>query len=332
MAKPLLLGVEIGGTKLQVGLGHGDGSIVQLRRARIHPASGASALRDQILEEADRACWAHSLTRDAIEGVGIGFGGPIDVEQGITITSHHVSGWDRFPLRDWGRSQFQTEAVSIENDADTAGLAESRFGAGKGGASPLLYVTIGSGVGGGLILDGRIHRGTGLGAAEIGHVWVIPPDSNGQGGRTVEQSASGWSITRFAREAIASGQPGAETLSDLVDGDPEQLNAEVVAMAAGLGDARALAILEQATQALAAGLAHAVTLIGLKRIVLGGGVSLIGDDLWFAPIRRRLDQLVFPGFRGSFDLVPSALGESVVIQGALALARDAWLASRQGSR
>jgi glucokinase len=272
------------------------------------------------------------VTRESIEAVGIGFGGPLDAEHGITITSHHVSGWDRFPLREWCRSQFQTEAVAIENDADTAGLAESRFGAGKGGASPLLYVTIGSGVGGGLILDGRIHRGTGLGAAEIGHLWAIPPDANGRGGRTVEQSASGWSITRFAREAIASGAPGSETLADLVDGDAEQLNAEVVALAAGLGDSCSLALLDQATHALAAGLAHAVTLIGLKRIVLGGGVSLIGEDLWFAPIRRRLDQLVFPGFRGSFDLVPSTLGEPVVIQGALALARDTWIAHRPGSQ
>ncbi|MEW4567476.1 ROK family protein [Tautonia sp. JC769] len=331
MVKPLLLGVEIGGTKLQVGLGHGDGAIVRLRRAPIDPAAGAAVLREQILEEADRACWAHGVTREAIEAVGIGFGGPIDAEEGITITSHHVSGWDRFPLRDWCRSQFRTEAVAIENDADTAGLAESRFGAGKGGATPLLYVTIGSGVGGGLILDGRIHRGTGLGAAEIGHLWVIPPDADGRGGRTVEQSASGWSITRFAREAISSGAPGSETLADLVDGDLEQLNAEVVALAAGLGDACSLALLDQAAHALAAGLAHAVTLLGLRRIVLGGGVSLIGEDLWFAPIRRRLEQLVFPGFRGSFDLVSSALGESVVIHGALALARDARAAHRQGS-
>lgn len=322
MAKPLLLGIEIGGTKLQVGLGHGVGTILQLRRALINPSAGASVIQEQILEEADRACWALGETRNAIEAVGIGFGGPVDADGGITITSHHVAGWDRFPLAEWCRSQFDVNPVAIENDADTAGLAESRFGSGKG-ASPLLYVTIGSGVGGGLILDGRIHRGTGIGSTEIGHLWAIPPDINGQGGQTIEEASSGWSISKKARTAVESCLPEAKTLADLVDGDPEQINTEVVAMAAGLGDSASRSLLEQASRSLAIGLAHAVTLIGLKRIILGGGVSLIGDELWFDPIRTQLHQRVFPGFRGSFDLLPAALGETVVVQGALAIARDA---------
>jgi glucokinase len=327
MARPLLLGVEIGGTKLQVGLGHGDGSILQLRRSPIRPDAGASALLEQIVEEADRACWAHSLTRGAIEAVGVGFGGPVDADLGVVTTSHHVPGWDGFPLADWCRRTFAVEAVSVENDADTAGLGEARFGAGRG-KDPLLYVTIGSGVGGGLILGGRIHRGAGLGSAEVGHLWVAPPDDAGRGGQTVEQASSGWSIGREARRAISEHRHDAETLADLVDGDPDQVTAEVVAMAAGLGDAASKAILDHASRSLAAGLAHAVTLIGPRRIILGGGVSMIGEEFWFRPIRTRLEQLAFPPFRGSFDLVPAALGEEVVIQGALALARDAWKASR----
>lgn len=331
MSKPLLLGVEIGGTKLQVGLGHGDGSILQLRRASIRPDAGAPAILEQVVEEADRACWTLDLRREAIEAVGVGFGGPVDAERGLTTTSHHVPGWDGFPLADWFRKAFGVEAAAVENDADTAGLGEARFGAGKG-RDPLLYVTIGSGVGGGLILGGRIHRGLGLGAAEVGHLWVTPPDDSGRGGQTVEQASSGWSIGREARRAVSERRPGSETLADLVDGDPEQVTAEVVAMAAGLGDAASKAILDQAARSLAAGLAHAVTLIGPGRVILGGGVSLIGEELWFEPIRRRLDRLAFPPFRGAFDLVPAALGEAVVVQGALALARDAWTAARQSGR
>jgi glucokinase len=327
MARPLLLGVEIGGTKLQVGLGHGDGSILQLRRSSIRSEAGASALLDQVVEEADRACWTHSLTREAIEAVGVGFGGPINADRGVVTTSHHVSGWDGFPLADWCRRTFAVEAVAVENDADTAGLGEARFGAGNG-KDPLLYVTVGSGVGGGLILGGRIHRGPGLGSAEVGHLWVTPPDDAGRGGQTVEQASSGWSIGREARRAVCDRFPGAEILADLVDSDPEQVNAEVVAMAAGLGDAASRAILDYASRSLAAGLAHAVTLIGPARIILGGGVSMIGEEFWLRPIRERLEQLVFPPFRGSFDLVPAALGEVVVIQGALAIARDAWKATR----
>ncbi|RUL87391.1 ROK family protein [Tautonia sociabilis] len=330
MAKPLLLGVEIGGTKLQAALGHGDETILQQRRATVDLAAGAEGIRAQLLELVDHCCWSLNLTRTAIEAVGVGFGGPIDSSRGVITTSHHVPGWDGFPLADWLRRELGVEAVSIENDADTAGLGEARFGAGKG-KDPLLYVTIGSGVGGGLILGGRIHRGTGLGAAEIGHLWVTPPDDNGLGGQTVEQAASGWSIGRSARQAVAESLPDAETLSDLVDGDPEQVSAEVVAMAAGLGDTASKAILDHATRSLAAGLAHAVTLLGPSRIILGGGVSMIGEDLWFDPIRRRLNRLAFPPFLGSFDVVPAALGEAVVLLGGLALAKDAWTAARSAS-
>lgn len=323
--KPLLLGVEIGGTKLQVGLGHGDGTIKELRRAAIEPVAGAGAIREAIVEMADRAVWALGLTREAIAAVGIGFGGPVDAARGVAMTSHHVDGWDDFPLAEWAAEQYGGAPVAVENDADTAGLAEARYGAGRGVLSaPLLYVTVGSGVGGGLIRDGRIDRGAGRGAAEIGHLWVEPPDEQGRGGQTVEQLTSGWSIARHAADALRSGERGAETLRGLLDdGDPAEVTAEVVALAAELGDPACTAILDRATRALAIGLADAVTLLGLRRIVLGGGVSMIGEDRWFAPIRRRLDRLVFPPFRGTFDLKPAALGESVVVAGALAIARDA---------
>ncbi len=324
MSQPLLLGIEIGGTKLQVGIGHGDGSILQLHRWRVDSEVGARGLLEQIVEEADRVCWAQNVDRGAIEAVGIGFGGPVEADRGVVLKSHHVQGWEGFPLADWARQAWALEAVAVENDADTAGLGESRFGAGRG-HSPLLYVTIGSGIGGGLILDGRIYRGAGRGALEIGHLWVSPPDPNpnGQNGETVEQAASGWSLARRGREALASGQPGIETLRDLVDGDPAGVTAEVIAMAASFGDSAALAILDHARQSLAQGLAHAVTLLAPRRIILGGGVSLIGEDQWLIPIRQRLNALAFPPFVGRFDVVPAALGETVVVQGALALARDA---------
>jgi len=323
MAKPLCLGVELGGTKLQVGLGPGDGTIKALRQARVAPQAGAAALLEQAAEEADRACWELGLTREAIEAVGFGFGGPVEASRGVVRTSHHVPGWDDFPLADWAARQFAVEpgAVAVENDADTAAFAEARFGAGRG-SSPLLYVTVGSGVGGGVIRDGRIDRGAGVGASEIGHLWFAFPNEDGSGGETVEQAASGWSIARQAKASAASDPTGAATLLDLVDGRAEEITAEVVAMAADLGDAASQAILALAARALAAGLAQAATILGPKRIILGGGVSQIGEARWLRPIREHLNRLVFPGFRGTFDLVASKLGAPVVVHGALALARD----------
>lgn len=301
MGRPPLLGVEIGGTKLQLGLGRGDGRIEALERRAIRPEAGARGILDQVAE-----AYAALLARDEARGerpeaAGIGFGGPVDAGLGVVVRSHQVEGWEGFPLADWVRSELGIARVAVQNDADTAGLGEARFGSGVG-LSPIFYVTIGSGIGGGLILDGRIYRGGGSGAAEIGHLWV----DDGTGGRIrLEDVASGWAIGAEGRRQI----PG---ISSAVD----------VARAAAAGDPRAAAILDRATGALASALGHVVTLLGPRRIILGGGVSLLDDALWLGPIAARLEALAFPPFRGSYDVVTASLGEEVVVQGAIALAAD----------
>ncbi|WP_435015884.1 ROK family protein [Tundrisphaera sp. TA3] len=299
---PLVVGIEIGGTKLQLGLGRGDGRIPALERRTIRPEAGAPGILAQI-EEAYRALLDRPEAGGARpEAVGIGFGGPVDAARGIVTHSHQVDGWDGFPLAEWAGRTLGVGRVAIQNDADTAGLGEALFGAGVG-LDPILYVTIGSGIGGGLIVGGRIYRGAGSGAAEIGHVWVDGPD----GPRILESIASGWSIGKTARDR--RGDPCA--------------TAETVARSAVAGDAGAAAILAEAAEAVGTVLAHAVTMIAPRRIILGGGVSLIPDPWWIEPIRRRIDERAFPPVRGTFDVVTAALGESVVIHGALALARHA---------
>jgi glucokinase len=221
--------------------------------------------------------------------------------------------------------------VSVQNDADTAALGESRFGAGVG-RSPVLYVTIGSGIGGGLIVDGRIYRGGGAGALEIGHLWIHDPGEQGLRPIELENLASGWAIGlegRYAVDRCLKDGWDSNRMVRLVGGDSLRVTAAVVAEAAAQGDREALAILRRAAGALAQGLAHAATLLGPRRIILGGGVSMTRADLWLNPIRAELSRLVFPPFRDAFDVVPAALGEQVVVQGALALARDLGEGSAQ---
>lgn len=319
------LGIEIGGTKLQLALGRGDGRIGLLERRQVVPADGARGILSQIKEAYPVLLRRASIAPGEIDAAGIGFGGPVDAVHGITTKSHHIEGWEKFPLAEWACRELGLKKAVVENDADTAGLGEARFGAGRR-HSPVLYLTIGSGIGGGLIIDGKIYRGAGAGAIEIGHIWVTDRSDSDLGVVTLENAASGWAIAGAARTVaerrIAEGRSDWDVLKR-AGGDPSAITTNHVAEAARAGDRQAKLLLERAVHAMTLGLSQAVTLLAPRRIILGGGVSLIGEDLWLGPIRRQLETTVFPPFRGTFDLVGAELGEEVVLQGALALAHDA---------
>ena len=164
--------------------------------------------------------------------------------------------------------------------------------------SPVFYVTVGSGIGGGLIIDGQIYRGVGRGAAEIGHLLI-------DGVHTTEDLASGFGIEALLRQ---QGSAWATTRE--------------VGVAANAGDADAIAVLRGVTEALAVALTHVVTLLCPRVIVIGGGVSLIGNEHFFRPLRRAVERRTFAPFSRLTDIVPAALGEEVVLHGAVALAKS----------
>src|SRR5438132_1830449 len=174
----MYVGIEIGGTKLQIGVGPGDGTLAGLWRGDVDVAAGPEGIRRQISAAVPELLNRSELGRAQVRGVGIGFGGPVDDATHTIIKSHQIEGWDDFPLVDWISELLGLPAV-LGNDADVAGLAEALFGAGKG-LSPIFYITIGSGIGGGLIVNGEIYRGCGRGAAEIGHIRVcVEPELSG---------------------------------------------------------------------------------------------------------------------------------------------------------
>lgn len=321
------VGIEIGGTKLQLATGAGDGRLERVERRAIRPRDGARGLLAQIVEAYQTLVDREGDARARPDAVGIGFGGPVDADRGLVLRSHQVEGWDGFPLADWARESLGIPLVAIQNDADAAGLGEARFGAGRG-LSPIFYVTIGSGIGGGLIVDGRIYRGSGLGASEIGHLWIDEP---GVAPVLLESIASGWAIGQAGRATFARGV-GRGALESLVDDDPDRVDAPVVARAAEMGDPRAQAILDRATRSMGRALAHVATLTSPRRIILGGGVSLLGEGAWLGPIREELESRVFPPYRGTFDLVAAHLSEGVVLHGALAIARDLVEESKTASQ
>jgi glucokinase len=297
----MFLGIEIGGTKLQLALGEGDGHLTKIWRGAVSVEKGAEGIREQIEAAYHELAWGRK-----IQSVGVGFGGPTDDATGRIIKSHQISGWDDYPLTDWLQETLELPA-KICNDADTAGLGEAIHGAGQG-SSPMFYMTVGSGIGGGLIVDGEIYRGCGRGATEIGHLIL-------RDGKTTESLASGWGIEARLRDALAQGEQFSFTRG-------EALRTTAIAAAAEEGDADAIAFLRQATDDLALALNHVITLLCPRRIVIGGGVSLIGEKLFFAPLRDAVARSTFAPFAGLTEIVPAALGEEVVLHGAIELAKQ----------
>ena len=302
----VLVGIEIGGTKIQVVTGRRDGSIIGRQRFATCPDAGAEGIRMQIATALAKLAGQHAIT-----AIGVGFGGPVDRQAGRTCCSHQVAGWDDFPLQDWLREQGDGAPVVVENDANTAALGEALAGAGKG-QSPVFYVTLGSGIGGGLVLDGKIYRGHSLTEAEIGHVRL------GSGGETLESRCSGWAVDRRLREYAAVNP--SSLLAKRLDGEGGEARQLAKAMAAG--DSGAKAIFDDTCAGLALGLSHVVHLLNPAVIILGGGLSMIGEPLQ-AGVEAALGCAIMDVLQPGPSVRLAQLGEDAVPAGALLLALNA---------
>lgn len=315
----MFLGIEIGGTKLQLGVGLGDGTdFVAFERLDVDLKAGGAGIREQIRKVGRQLVATHGIRR-----VGYGFGGPVLGTQGIVQTSHQVRGWDNFPLVDWTEAELGIP-TTLGNDCDVACLAEACFGAGRDAAS-VFYVTVGTGIGGGVVLNRRIHGTSRPAAAEIGH--LRPGLDADRPSRTVESRSAGPGIAVAARATLSnllSAGSGSRDLTDLLDrcdGQLDELTTKSIGEAALAGNRLAREEYVQATLVLGWGIAQVITLIAPEVVVVGGGVSLVGEQIFFEPLRAAVQRYVFPPLAKSFRLVPAGLGESVVVHGALALAR-----------
>ncbi len=318
----MFLGIEIGGTKLQLGVGPGDGTLRGFIRRPVDVAAGAEGIRRQIEEAVPELLQQAGVTMQDVRGMAYGFGGPVDDANRCVVKSHQVAGWDGFPLASWSESRLGLACV-LGNDCDVAALAEARFGAGRG-CNPIFYVTVGSGIGGGLVLDGQIYRGTGRGAAEIGHLRMRGRHVCPQTGRwtefgPLEDYASGWAIQRSAAARLRDEPERSSLLREL---SLDRLTVQAIGEAARKGDALACEVLEEAVGYLAWGICQVIALLAPQCIVIGGGVSLLGEDLFFGPLRTAVSKQVFRPFADLFTIRPADLGEEVVVHGALALARS----------
>lgn len=299
----MTLGIEIGGTKLQVVLGDENARVTQRRRFRVERDQGAEGIRRQIEEAIPELIGGGKLT-----ATGVGFGGPVDWENGRVCRSHQIEGWSGFDLTGW-LGRLTGAPVFVDNDANVGALAEAVRGAGAG-FNPMFYVTLGSGLGGGLVVDGRIYHGAKPGECEIGHIRLD------RSGITVESRCSGWAVDAKIR-ALESAEPRS-ALCGMIGG-AKGGEARHLAAALRLGDPAAKRILDETAEDLAFGLSHAVHLFHPEVIVVGGGLRGIGEPLR-AAVEAALGGFLMEAFRPGPRVALSALDEDVVPAGALLLA------------
>ncbi len=292
------LGLDVGNTRLSAALVSREGRVLALRQDDAPPdADGAIATLVRLAEE------VHATAAERPEAAGIGFGGPVDTRSGLVRRSFLSTGWDGLPL---GRLLAERLGLPtwLANDADAAGLGEARFGAGRGARS-MLYVNVGTGIGGAVLLEGRLHLGETSSAGEIGHMVLDRSGPVCECGRRgcLQALASGTAIARMGREVAGREVTGHE-----------------VGEAAQAGDAAARAVLDEAAGWLGLGLANAAQLLDPERIIIGGGVAELGEIL-FSPVRAayRANTL---GPAADTPVVPAELGYDAGVIGAATLAME----------
>jgi glucokinase len=298
------LGIEIGGTKLQLVRGDANGRIVERRRFTVDRNRGGKGIRDQIERALPELAGASKPA-----ATGVGFGGPVDWRTGRICCSHQIEGWSEFELGSWLRTLTGAPVV-VDNDANVAALGEAIHGAGRGN-DPLFYVTLGSGVGGGLVVHRKLYHGAIPGEAEIGHIRLD------RQGTILEARCSGWAVDARIRQ-MRSTRPASRLA--MIASEQEGGEARYLAEALREGDSAATKLLAELAEDLGFGLSHVAHLFHPAMIVLGGGLSAIGEPLR-AGVEAALGRFVMKAFAPGPPIVLAVLGEDAVPMGALELAR-----------
>ncbi|MDP6783016.1 MAG: ROK family protein [Dehalococcoidia bacterium] len=305
MAMSLAVVADIGGTKVLAAVVAADGTVLGQAILPTEAQKGPEVVIGRVIEGFRLALDKAGLGVEDVVGAGIACAGLVDVDKGVVVTSPNLLGWDRVPLR--GRIEAALGLNTfLANDANAAALGEHRFGAGQGSSS-LVFVTVSTGIGGGLVLGGRLYTGAWGTAGEVGHMTVEasgPQCACGQQG-CLEVLASGTAMAREARRRLEAG--GTSRLLELSGGHPEAVTAELIGRAAREGDGLAREVAERAATYLGIGLGSLVNLLNPEVIVVGGGVSRMGEML-LAPARATMLSRAFPSAIQGVRLVQGSLG------------------------
>jgi glucokinase len=319
-----LIGIDIGGTKLAVVITDRSGTILHKER---RPTVASRGPKDIVAELCDmtRTVMNHeSATQESVAGIGVSCGGPLDTSTGIVYSPPNLPGWDAVPLKSLIEEELSL-SCHVENDANAGALAEWYFGAGRGFTN-VVYMTMSTGIGGGLILDEKLYRGTGDTAGEVGHMTIVPngpPCGCGKSG-CLEALCSGPSIARRAREALAdAGQRGPSLMLHGANNDLAAVTSEIVMDAARDGDELALKIVDETARYMAIGLGNIINILN-PQIVIVGTILVKASDLLLEPIREYIRAETWDRVYDMVRIVPAELGDSVGDLAAIAVMKQAF--------
>lgn len=310
----LTIGVDIGGTKVAAGVVDEDGNI--LKTSRVPTPQTAEGVIDGIANAVREASAEYT-----VDAVGVGAPGYVDDKRATVLFTPNLS-WRHEPLKDRVEQRIGLPVV-VENDANAAAWGEYRFGAGQGHGD-VVCITLGTGLGGGIIIGGKLHRGRFGVAAEFGHIRMVPDGllcgCGNQG--CWEQYASGSALVRYARQRAAATPENAGILLGLGDGTPEGVQGKHVSAAARQGDPVAIDSFRELARWAGAGLADLASLFDPGAFIVGGGVSDEGE-LVLDPIRKSYRRwLVGGNWRPQAQVLAAQLGNKAGMVGAADLARQ----------
>ena len=315
MSSGKILAVDIGGTKIALGVAGREefrrtGKLDVVEKFPVPEPRTPDEVVPVIFEVGQRL-----LQGAELEVVGISIGGPLDHERGLVINFPHLPGWKNLPLVSILADTFGVPA-QLDNDANLGALAEYWW-RNREKQDPFLYLTLSTGIGGGVIVDGKLLHGLASGGGEVGHITVQTDgplcDCGNRG--CLERMASGTNIARRAREILTTYPEKGKRLRELVGGNVEQIRAETILTGYKEGEEVATEVWLEMIRYIAIGLGTLIHVISLERIVLGGGVSLAGDDL-LIPLRRKLREHVHYIPVDQVDIRVASLGHDSALIGA----------------
>jgi glucokinase len=320
-AKPLV-GIDLGGTNMQIGIVSPEGKMLGQAKKKTRADEGVEGVLNRIAEGVNDACAAAGINSTAIGGVGIGAPGVIEPTRGVVIEAVNLR-WTDVPLAELLGKKLKAK-VLVDNDVNVAIYGENKLGAGKNSRN-VLGLWVGTGIGGGIILDGRMHYGHYFSAGEVGHTIVFPflP----LGSRTLENNASRTNVSNRIIKLINSNYKSKLT-SELGD-DPEKWSKEVksklIAQHYRGGereDALVVQVVDDAACIIGVAIANAVTLLSLERVVLGGGLTEACGKAFVDRVSEQARGLIFPKIAQKVDIVASKLEDAAGIFGAAMMAQE----------